>query len=207
MSGALARFDDHLRTPRGQLTLLAVGYALAAALAVTMAANRAWFESKRAERLDPVPASVAALASDLDLGRATAREVAQLPEHERSRLYDAWLASSGLRGPGLPRALAEVAPAQTRERVERTLCAGDPEQRRRAIELARLSGSDELLGALGWARERARRLRDDELARALADGPGANGSSDERAGADVAPGVSRGAAQLAAPGRTEVDRE
>ncbi|MCO5167529.1 MAG: hypothetical protein M9894_14375 [Planctomycetes bacterium] len=168
MSGRpLARVDDFLRTPRGQLTLIAAGYALALAAALVMAANRPFFESKLEEAVKAPPERVAALARDLDAGRAGAAEVLALPAGERALLYDAWLTASDLEGDGLPRALAAAAPAEARGRVERTLVAGSPAQRARAIALARRSGSPELRAALAWARDLARARRDDDRARAL----------------------------------------
>lgn len=158
---------QRLRSPRGQLALLAGTLALALVLAVIVAANRWFFERYVRERY-PEPSQAARQAADaLQAGQASAAAVRSLAEADRVGLYHVWMRSEATPAPALARALVAADEARARALVERTLAAGSPAQRRRAAELAGAAGGEGWLPLLDWARERAHAQQDAALLASL----------------------------------------
>jgi hypothetical protein len=164
-----AELKARLRTPHGQLQLLAALFATALVLALVVALNRPFFERYVREKYPEPPSLIEDLVTRIETGEAGPEEVTKLGREERVQLYHAWQLGPDDPAPDarLPRVLFQADAQLYAELVERTLAAGTPPQRLRAAVLAAASGHEDARAVLEWGLERARRQGDAALAEAL----------------------------------------
>jgi hypothetical protein len=143
-----------LRSPAGQLILVAVTFAVAVIIAVVMAANRGFFEKYIHENYPEPSAATISLLERLEPGAAE-EEKEELPGlnlQVRESLYQAWMWNQEAeRYRYAPRVLMQMYPIYFRQRIERTLAAGNLEQKGKALEFIRLSDHPAFLPTLSWA--------------------------------------------------------
>lgn len=137
-----------LRTPRGQLELMAVTFALAAVMAVVMAANRPFFERYAREKYGEASAETGALVASLEAGDP----VPVVAEAQIDALYRHWMSLPTSDEAG--RRLVDLGGDRVALRVETTLVAGNPEQRLRALELVDASRDPRFRPVLEFAATR-----------------------------------------------------
>jgi len=137
-----------LRTPRGQLELMAFTFGLAAVMAIVMAANRPFFERYVREKYPEVSAETAGLAENLEAGDP----LPQLTDAQVDALYQHWMSLPTDDAVG--RRLVELHPERMVLRVETTLLAGSTDQRLRALELVEASGDARFVPVLQFAADR-----------------------------------------------------
>ena len=144
-----------LRTPKGQLQLIALTFAAAFAIAFGASTQRAFFESYVREKYPAPAAATAEQASAIEQGGAAPTDLAAV-----TALYQLWLQepAAETRWPSLPARLAAAAPASMRELTERTFVAGSEPQIDRAIAFATATRSPALGPSLRLGLERSQRL-------------------------------------------------
>ncbi|MBI4606381.1 MAG: hypothetical protein HY721_30820 [Planctomycetes bacterium] len=161
---------DGIRSPRGQLALLAGAYAGALVLAVVALALRsAFFESFVREKHPPLPEGLKGKVERLRAGEGPG----QVTPEEAADLYGAWIDDPALDPEGrVPRALLSGGPSgmsasALSAAVRRTLAAGSAAQRLRALGF--LAGAahpalrDEALRLARSLTEHARRRGEREI--------------------------------------------
>lgn len=164
MTGGLSA---RLRTPRGQLELLGATFVVALVLALVLASQRSFFERYVREKYPGPDAASERLAQRIEAGEVDAAALRALPPNGTLGLYHLWMQSDSNRYPNLPATAAAAHPELVAERVERTLVAGNREQRQKAIDFAVAARHDRLEPPLRFALDRARAARDAEAAEAL----------------------------------------
>lgn len=145
-------WQDRLRSPQGQVALMAGTFAAAIAVSAGMATQTVWFEGLVRDRHPPVDAATRRLAEDLRAGRVRAIDAA-----DREKLYALWLEEPGAPGAAVVAQLA-ASEAWLCERIDRTLITGTADQRRAAVALAVAAGDPACRVALEQARERVARI-------------------------------------------------
>lgn len=176
---------EHARTPRGQMHFL-LGLLLVAGLASAAAGfARPFFESFVREKY-PRPSEAATRLSDaVAVGSASVAQLREAKPEDFDGVYTAFMRQDpkvagpvdGQRGDELPpaptgplldpvrlgRLLFEARPDRASALLRRTLVAGSPAQRERALLLcARVERCPELLQVLEHAADRAHRTRDEQ---------------------------------------------
>ena len=161
---------EFLRTVRGQLSLLAAAYVGALVLALAALCLRSlFFERFVHDKFAPVPERLQTLAADLAAGRGDPGQLRALSSEDVNLIYGAWLDQPDLDPAGrLARDLLTADGARILERVRRTLVAGNPAQRARAVELLGLVDVAELKPEVcflcDYAARKAQRRGEAELA-------------------------------------------
>jgi hypothetical protein len=179
------RLKRKLRTPRGQLLVLAAVILISVPLGVIVGLNRTFFEGFAREKYPEATEVAVEAAGVIAAGKATAETVRELSAPDRDGLYRLWMRQEpkvagpvdGPRGDQLPPdptkplleaqvlgpLLFEVDPGRYARLLKATLVAGTPEQRKRALELSRYAPpSEALVEVLRFALDRARRLADEQ---------------------------------------------
>ncbi|TNE85996.1 MAG: hypothetical protein EP330_23970 [Deltaproteobacteria bacterium] len=155
----MSAWKQRLRSPRGQVQLMAATLLGAAVFAGALGTQQAFFERYIVEKPPPVEAATRRLATRLDGG-----ERVDLDSADRTRLYELWLQEPGSAGAGVAQALGEASDWLC-ARVERSLVAGSTAQRLAAIDLAQRA--EQCTPVLDAARERARAMGPAEVLDAL----------------------------------------
>ncbi|MGE0707002.1 MAG: hypothetical protein AB7N76_02575 [Planctomycetota bacterium] len=174
--------QERLRTPAGQLWLLLAALVVSIPIGVALGLNRRTFEGFARERYPQAPETAIRVADAIARGQAGAAQVRELDLEGRCGLYRLWMRQDpevagpvdGNAGDQLPPKpvepllrpevlgplLFEVDPACYADLLKRTLVAGSPAQRERALLLARQARGPALAAVLRFAAERAARTRD-----------------------------------------------
>jgi hypothetical protein len=166
----------YLRSVHGQLALLGATFVAAAVLAVTAILLRDWFfERYVKEKYPSVGDLTRELAEGAAAGRLDAEDDSKLAtmaagSQGLDELYGLWIEEGDLDPAGrLARRLLELNGAGMLSRVRRTLAAGDPRQRARALDLLTLVSADgnrpEALELARYARRRASDRKETDLVR------------------------------------------
>ena len=155
-----------LRSVAGQFTLLGVVFAGGIVLAGVALASRSWFfENFVREKYPETPERIQALLQEFP----KREELAKFPREDVERLFEAWIAREDFDPHGgLAQNMLATHSTLIFERVRRTLVAGNPQQRGRAVTLLAWAQGDEqkteALRLCRWARDRAGRRQEAELA-------------------------------------------
>lgn len=176
-----------LRTPRGQLLLLLAVLLVSVPIGATVGLNRAFFERYVREKYPAGSRTAQEAAQAIARGEASVARVTSLSPLDREALYRLWMRQEpeiagpvdGPRGDQLPPApegpllraevlgplLFRADPRGYARLLKRTLVAGTPAQRERALALAqRGPPHPALLEVLEFAAARAERTRDPQRA-------------------------------------------
>ena len=176
-----------LRTPRGQMVLLLAVLLVSVPIGAAVGLNRALFERYVREKYPAGTQAALEAAAAIARGEASVASVTSLSALDREALYRVWMRQEpevagpvdGPRGDQLPpkpqgpllRAevvgplLFRADPRGYARLLKRTLVAGTPAQRERALELARRGPPHPaLLEVLEFAAQRAERTRDPQRA-------------------------------------------
>jgi hypothetical protein len=145
---------------------------------VGVALARGFFEPRIKERYKPLPPALASMAEAAAAGRtdiwpedARLQGSPEFREHQtqvRLALYDDWMLREGP-PPASPRALVLADGPLFLARAERSLVAGNDEQRVRALKFLELSGSPDAVPVLEKAQTWAARRNLPELAAKIGD--------------------------------------
>jgi len=150
-----------LRHPAAPAWLIGGTFALAIAVAVVFASWRSLFDGLVREKYGTADAKAEATVQQLAAGAPW-----QPTNEQLEQLYRHWMRG----GDGMEafaRSLATLQPQWLAQRVGRTLAAGSPEQRRRALALVTLVRLAEAKPVLAPAIARADQVGDGELASLL----------------------------------------
>lgn len=168
MSRELRRF---LRSPRGQLTIILGTLAGAVVVALVVALNRSFFEGYVREKYPQPAVEITTLSGAIERGEQGKEAIRRLAPTGRTGLYHVWMRAESTDGlTRLPAACYAADPPHYAALLERTLAAGSPTQRTRAIGFARQSGGAAFVAVLRWGLRRAESTRDpqaEELRQAL----------------------------------------
>ncbi len=139
-------------------------FVVAAALAALLATQLAFFEGYVRQKYPTATPATVRMADGAAAGEPFV--VDEGWEERATELYGLWMTGEA---DGRPFAAALLAadPDGTLERVQRTLLAGSPEQRARALELLERAGARDLEPSFGWMRDRAERMGKPSLAQAI----------------------------------------
>ena len=171
------------RTPRGQVQLLAGLLAVAALASLGLGALRPWLEGWVRESYPQAREGAVRVADAAALGSGSVAALRSLEAEDFQGVYRLYMRqdpevagpADGRGGRDLPtpptgpllqpgplgRLLFAAQPEQATGLLRRTLLAGSPAQRARALRLcAEVEGCPPLLELLRWASERAQRLED-----------------------------------------------
>jgi hypothetical protein len=143
-----------LRSPAGQLSLVAVTFAVAVVIAVVMAVNRGFFEKYIREKYPEPSAATISLLEKLEPGDTGNQEDVLIGQNLQvlESLYQAWMWNQDEeKYRHAPRVLTQMYPAYFKQRIERTLAGGNLEQKGKALEFIRLSDHQAFIPTLSWA--------------------------------------------------------
>jgi len=139
----MSDWKKKLRSPLGQVQLLGATLLGATIFAGFLATQQGWFESWIREKPPVTSAATERLANDIEAGKELPIDVADL-----EKLYGMWLVADALPTAKVAMVLTTDDPDWFHDRVERTLLAGTPAQRIRALELIQTSRDPELIPVL-----------------------------------------------------------
>ncbi len=154
----MKNWKSELRSPLGQVRLLALTLVGAAVFAGVLGTQTGWFESWIREKPPVTSAATVRLAQDI-----TAGEDVPLDRADLERLYAMWLVADELPGAKVATTLTRKDQEWFHERVERTLVAGNAAQRIRSLELIATTKDQELVPVLERALSRYERIGPEEV--------------------------------------------
>ena len=160
---AFRAFKQRVATPRGLLMLFGSTVGVAVVLAVVFASYRDAFEGLVREKYPALSAEAQVLIKRLETEKPKAALVG-VPFKILRQLYGAWMIDAEPRYAPLAERLHTGRAADTRILIERSLLAGAPHQRVRAIAFALATRSSSVATSLRVGLQRAREVGDDALA-------------------------------------------